>query len=1126
MVPTTDPGPSDLEKRIASLSPWHYRFRFPGGVETPVRDSDWNNRHDQRYEYFFAPLIDTKIFHGARVLDLGCNAGFWTLKALEAGASQVIAVDAREQHLQQLRLVLEQNQIEPDRCLLQQGNVFDLDFSTFGSVDIVLCLGLLYHTAKPFELLERIASLRPKLVLIDTKISRSQQAILEVLPEPLDDPRMAADWGVVTVPSASALTKMCQTLGFQVQALSPHFSDWTGAIDYRDGDRLAFWCWQESSSVKGGGLVAASDSSALPQASSAMEPLFFTICARNYLGQTLSFAESLRNIYPTGTLVVFLLDEMEELPTVDGILWQQASSVVGPALWVELSLRYSILELATALKPYCFQQLFGNGAQQVVYCDPDLIFYDRPTEVEELLASGASGVILPHILTPLPRDGEQADDLTILKSGVFNLGFLALSATAESEKLLDWWAGWLRTECWADPKTGVFTDQKWMDFVPCLWPGVRTLYHPGYDVAYWNLHERRLDEVAGQWRVNDLPLVFFHFSGFSPSAPSRLSKHETRFDRIPSGSKLDQLVQDYRDRLLRHGYKDFSRFPLPQLRFVNGIPFDSIARRCFQLATERGLDFVDSLGVGPGSFFQWMIDPELGSAHSRYVHGILALRGDVVAAYPDFEGEHFHALRSWIVQSGVSELGISPDLLVEIGILSRESGALCQQSAPIRVNYIGYLRAEMGMGQAARGYVKALQSVGVRTALMDISHLSVSRCNDDSLYTEPPESMPAAPANINIFHINADVLPSVIEYLSPQITQGRYNIGIWAWESSHFPEQWRDRFALLDEIWVGSQFMANAIAPWASCPVVVMPHVVEVPAPVPCPRQKWNLPPDAMIFLFLFDFNSVVERKNPFAVIEAFARAFRPEDKTLLLIKTLGAEAFPEKRADLQARIHNEQIRIIDEILDRKELTILFSCCDVFVSLHRLEGFGLGLAEAMSFGKPVIATAYGGNTDFMRAGNSILIPYTLQELRHDYGPYASGTFWADPDIDVAAREMRCLYENRAKAKAIGERAYSTIAQELSPANIGRRMRERLELLDSQGRIAAAQSLKAVTPLTGAPASRAKKRLRILRALMRDAGSHPRHYLRRGRAAISYAKKHGWSAFRRRLLEELRRRGQR
>lgn len=1123
MVPATDSTASDLEKRIASLSPWHYRFRFPGGVETPVRDPAWSNRHAQRYNYFFSPLLaeHPSLFAGARVLDLGCNAGFWTLKALEAGAREVIAVDARELHLQQLRLVLEQYQIEEDRCLLQQGNIFDLDFATFGDIDIVLCLGLLYHIAKPFELLERIASLQPRLLLIDTKISRSPQAILEVLPEPMDDPRMAADWGVVTVPSATALTQMAQTLGFRVEQRTPDFSDWTGATDYREGDRLAFWCWQDSSGV----TPLSSGVSTQPQPAATVEPVYFTICASNYLAQTLSFAESLKEFYPNGVLVVFLLDDPEDLPNVDGILWQRASRVVGTSLWVELSVRYAILELATALKPYCFQELFANGAQQVVYCDPDLIFYTRPKEIEDILTEGASGVILPHIVTPLPRDGEQADDLDILKSGVFNLGFLALAATAETAKLLDWWAGWLRTECWADPKTGVFTDQKWMDFVPCLWPGVRILYHPGYDVAYWNLHERRLDIVAGQWRVNDLPMVFYHFSGYNPNIPNRLSKHETRHSQIPSGSALDQLLQDYVQRLVRHGYKTFSRLPLPQLQFANGLPFDTVARRCFQIATERGLDFADPLGVGPGSFFQWMIDLELGSAHPRYVHAILALRDDVAAAFPDYEGEHFHALRSWIVQSGVTEMGISPALLVEMGLLSHENGALRPQKAPLQVNYVGYLRAEMGMGQAARGYVKALQSVGVRPALMDISHLSASRCSDDSLVTQPPESMPAAPADINIFHVNADVLPSVIDYLSPQITQGRYNIGIWAWESSHFPEQWRDRFALLDEIWVGSQFMANAIAPWASCPVLVMPHVVELPPSVPCIRQAWNLPAEAMVFLFLFDFYSVVERKNPYAVIEAFTRAFAPADDALLLIKTIGAEAFPKQRAALQAKAQDDRIRIIDKTLDRKDLNSLFSCCDVFVSLHRLEGFGLGLAEAMSFGKPVIATAYGGNTDFMRAGNSILIPYTLQKLQQDHGPYASGTLWASPDIDVAAQEMRGLYENRAKAKSIGERARRTIDDELSPAIIGRRMLERLELLDSQGSITSArQTQEDILPLAAVPISRAKRRLRVLRALFRNAASNPRHYLRRGRAAVTYAQTHGWSAFRRRLLEELRKRG--
>ncbi|MBU2810437.1 DUF1698 domain-containing protein [Acidithiobacillus thiooxidans] len=1124
MVSTTKTANQHLVERIQNLKPWHYAFSFHDGITTPVRDPDWINRHLQRAAYFFDPLVaqHAELFAGARVLDLGCNAGFWTLRALAAGAREVVAVDARPHHLEQLKLVLDENGIAPERYLAVEGNIFDLDYSALGEFDVVLCLGLLYHVAKPFELLEKIATLQPRCLLIDTKISRSREAILEVLPEPLDDPRMAADWGVVMVPSATALSQMLQVLGFRVESKTPEFSDWTGAGDYRDGDRQAFWCWRDQD------VSGLPDQEIQTRAASLTEPpkplhsmVYFTICAGNYLAQTFAFAESLRAFYPEAELQVFLLDDPEDLPVFPGVRWRRAEDVLSAALWVELSVRYSILELATALKPYCFQKLFAEDWQQVIYCDPDLIFYARPYEMESLLNDGASGVILPHILTPLPRDSEQADDLAILKSGVFNLGFLALSACAETEKLLSWWAGWLRTECWADPRTGVFTDQRWMDFVPCLWSGVKILYHPGYDVAYWNLHERRLDRVSGQWRVNDVPLVFFHFSGFNPKNLKRLSKHETRFSRLDGTGPLSAIMEDYRDRLIRHDFSRYSRLPLPSLRFEGGITFDLVARRAFQMTKERNLEFPDPLSTGPGSFFEWLLRPELGSAHSRYVHALLALREGVQAAYPDYEGEHIYALRRWIVESGAREIPIEKDMLTALGLSSSQD--IFKEHNPLQVNYVGYLRAEMGVGEAARGYVKALRQQAVNVALMDISQLSEHRCEDRSLATQPPESMPAAPGNLNIVHVNADMLPSVLAYLGSNFTEGRYTIGLWAWESAFFPEQWRDRSAYLDEIWVGSQFMASAIAPWADCPVIVMPHVVDMPL-LPASRTRWQIPEQAFVFLFLFDFHSVVERKNPYAVIEAFRQAFTADEEVLLVIKTMAADRYPEQYAHLQACVRDVHVQFINETLDRDDLLGLIASCDVFVSLHRLEGFGLGMAEAMAQGKAVIGTAYGGNVDFMRPGNSILVPYTLKKLDKDYGPYVKESFWAEPDLAYAAREMQHLFADRAFTRHIGEQARHTIQEEFSLESVGLRMLQRLELLDKQGVLeTSAQSEIDASPVTTSP-SITGRRLRTFHVLLGDLLRSPKHYWRRAPNAWIYWRQKGTGALRRRVVEELRRRG--
>lgn len=1115
----------ELKNKIEKLSPWQYELSFRDGIiMTPVRDTAWKNRHMQRSSYFWEPLLqgEGSIFSGARVLDLGCNAGYWTLKALQAGAREVVAVDAHPLHLDQLRLVLEENGISSDQCTPIEANVYDLDYQGLGQFDIVLCLGLVYHLDKSFELFKKISSLQPNLLLLDTKVSRMTAAVMEVQPDNLDAPQMATDCGLAMAPSVAAIKEMMKALGFRVEPQEPHFTDWTGASDYRDGDRLAFWCWreQEGHSVCHGEQSMVSFTLAT-QKQPAIQPTYFTICASNYLAQALSFAESLSAIYPEGELHVFLLDDACDLPEVTGVRWRNGREALTTDLWLELWLRYNILEFATALKPACFQRLFDEGHSMVAYCDPDMIFYSRPIEMEQLLLDGAGGVILPHMLTPLPRDGKQADDLAILKSGVFNLGFLALAAGKESLRLLDWWMGWLRTECWSDPKTGVFTDQKWMNFVPCLWPEVKILYHPGYDVAYWNLHERRLDIVNDQWRINDDQLVFFHFSGFNPSRSTRLSKHENRFAQITKGSPLDALLGDYSERLFRHGYMEYSKRPLPLVRFENGTVFDVVARHAFSMAQDRGVNFANPLATEPDSFYRWMLSSELGSIHPRYFHAILALRGDVASAYPDFEGSQAEALRNWVRTSGIKEMKISPALLLELGINSR-TGA--DSDERIAVNYIGYLRSEMGVGEAARGYVRALQANDIDVSLMDISQLAVHRCADESLVSEETQELPTAPANINLIHVNADMLPSIPEYFGQNLRRRRYNIGLWAWESEHFPDGWKDRFSLVDEIWVGSQFMAAAITPWADCPVLVMPYVVELPV-ISSDRTQWGIPESSFVFLFLFDFLSVVERKNPVGVIRAFKQAFRSDDDVVLVIKTISGDRCPEQLEELRKTVGDSRVLIIDETLDRNRLLHLVAACDAFVSLHRLEGFGLGMAEAMALGKAVIATAYGGNTDFMRPGNSILVPYELKMLDQDYGPYVKGSRWAEPDIDFAAAEMRRLYQDPTYASMLGVQAKKTIQEEFSRQAVGKRMSQRLAWLEEKVHVKSQECMPTEPTLSAAESSsRDKVYMGVTKALLRDMIRYPRFYAQRRFDAFQYWRVHGTNKFLRRVIEELRRRG--
>jgi glycosyltransferase involved in cell wall biosynthesis len=214
------------------------------------------------------------------------------------------------------------------------------------------------------------------------------------------------------------------------------------------------------------------------------------------------------------------------------------------------------------------------------------------------------------------------------------------------------------------------------------------------------------------------------------------------------------------------------------------------------------------------------------------------------------------------------------------------------------------------------------------------------------------------------------------------------------------------------------------------------------------PRSHFGLSDGTFVFLFVFDFLSYFERKNPLALIRAFRKAFEPDENVQLVLKCSNPSANIKALERLKEGIKGSRVTIIDTFLPRRDLNALFSLCDCYVSLHRAEGFGLPLAEAMGLGKPVLATGYSGNTDFMTVNNSFLIKYRLAEIEEDIGPYRKGSVWADPDVDHAAELMRFVYEHRETGQRIGEAASENIRAQYSPGQIGQRIGERMRVIAS------------------------------------------------------------------------------
>ncbi len=230
----------ELERRIAAFPRWHYPFTFANGVATPIPHRAMVNRQEQRRRYFFERLLELNggSLRGRRVLDMGCNAGYFSLLAIEAGADYVLGVDGRQPYVEQAQLVFEANGINPSRYRFQQGDV--LEYDPGEDFDLVLCLGVMDRLAKPVELFERIAGVGAELVVIDTEVSRSRLALFEVAT--LYDTSDVMGYPLVLIPSREALVDLARQLGFETVALALNITDFTGLSDYHRERRLAFIC--------------------------------------------------------------------------------------------------------------------------------------------------------------------------------------------------------------------------------------------------------------------------------------------------------------------------------------------------------------------------------------------------------------------------------------------------------------------------------------------------------------------------------------------------------------------------------------------------------------------------------------------------------------------------------------------------------------------------------------------------------------------------------------------------------------------------------------------------------------------------------------------------------------------
>lgn len=380
-------------------------------------------------------------------------------------------------------------------------------------------------------------------------------------------------------------------------------------------------------------------------------------------------------------------------------------------------------------------------------------------------------------------------------------------------------------------------------------------------------------------------------------------------------------------------------------------------------------------------------------------------------------------------------------------LYSFRSKPLLKSRLQFGVNLIGFAYGELGIGEDVRMAAEACESSDIPYSVINLAPGNNVRQADNTLASRVlSHNVKSARYPINIFCLTGfDTVRAYLEY-GDSLFKDKYNIGWWPWELSVWPRLWHSAFERVNEIWAATQFTRVMYEASTHIPVHLMPLPVSVARVEFCSRASLGIPDSKFLFLYVFDFNSYLERKNPAAVISAFRLAFPDQDESVgLVLKTMNID--PHNPLWQQFRTlcaQDSRIRLLDYTMNRSQVLGLIESCDAYVSLHRSEGFGRTLAESMLFGKPVVSTDYSGTCDFLTTDTGFPVHWTEQAVKiNDYPFVTEGeAVWANPDIHHAALQMVQARKESSNSVFINKlRSYSV--QQFSAKRIGLLMRDRL-----------------------------------------------------------------------------------
>ena len=771
---------------------------------------------------------------------------------------------------------------------------------------------------------------------------------------------------------------------------------------------------------------------------------------------------------------------------------------------LKMAFMFDLEELQTAIKPFAFRYTFQEfGARSAMFFDSDIWVTNSLKDIQYKL-SNRSAVVTPYVL----EEGGKQDHLKILFAGIVNSGFVGLSNTELSANFLLFWCEQVVLYGFVDLKLDMHFDQSWGYAIPTFdHDDYYVIRDNRYNIAHWNLHERgaRLHMNDGiphyedPVTKKDVPTVFLHFSGLPLFEAYDMHgiRQQTRFN-LDDFPRFGAILETYVANLVAHNCIHYRELPYGYGKFDNGEEIKQWMRGLYAVLvfpyskgmieldkpkTESIMPFVkwsfqnDEKYENPfASFNDYLLQTTVTSPvdmkgdfyFSSLEDIVWETRADLKKAYPDPKNNDYWAWKEWMVARSPVK-----DKMMDSQFFDRwastfmynmnnhaEIHKVVYNESDLGVNIFGWHTGLFSIGISAKNLYLAAEAAGVPANAI---HANIVPDNKFILPSQLGYNLTRdGSLPVNFVIMNSDCTMRFKSYMPVLVRITKYTIGYWAWELDQFPEAYAKNLKDFDEVWCPSSFIKHSIE---NSPTYDGTVIKVLPIPFDAKEQNDlyhdNLPIALkktqgkslrpFVFLVVFDFRSLVERKNPSAAIRAFLEAFPvdqdPDRKYQLIVKSHGSTPV---QFEALKNVSGEDPRVlfIDETLSDEENDALKLYADCYVSLHRSEGYGLNILESIGNGIPVIATNYSGNVDFFAAmpkfnGKcSFPIPFSIIKLEKDEGPYKKGNQWADADHNAAVSAMREVAKNDCKNQ-FGAEMREEVKKNFGSKVVGEKMKSNL-----------------------------------------------------------------------------------